>query len=70
MNVGGNATASTLAVVMATRLSGAVLARWSEWMLGHRHRVGEQNLRPTRSTILAQATASTDYSHRSRTTIT
>ena len=31
--------------------------------------VGEHDLRPTRSDILAKATTSTDYTHRSRTTI-
>jgi hypothetical protein len=69
MNVGSSATPSTLGVVMAARLSAAVLARRSEWMLSHRQCVAEQNLRPTRSSILAQDTPSTDDSHRSRTTI-
>jgi hypothetical protein len=69
-NVASNANASNVGVVRATHLSAAVLARWSELGLDHRHRVGEHDLRPTRSNILVKAFASTDYTHRSRTMIT
>jgi hypothetical protein len=54
---------------MATALSAAVIASWRESTPDSRRRIGAPHSSAIRSDVLATATASTDHSHGSRTTI-
>jgi hypothetical protein len=61
--------AYTFRAVMATALSAAVLASWCEPSLDHHRRVGAPNFHALWPDVFPKATASSDQSHGSRTTI-
>ena len=69
MKVVCGATATQFRAVMATALSAAVIASWRESTPDSRRRIGAPHSSAIRSDVLATATACTDHSHGSRTTI-